>query len=67
MNKDGLAWLAAQPLAACAQEQVTIALAIVDALDTQIAPLDNELRAYARRQSGRRRKLSPDRHGEPID
>jgi transposase len=52
MNKDGLAWLAAQPLPQCARNQVTIALAMVDALDTQIAPLDNELRAYARRQPG---------------
>jgi transposase len=52
MNTDGLAWLAAQPLPACAREQVTIALAVIDALDTQIAPLDNELRAYARRQQG---------------
>ena len=52
MNTDGLAWLAAQPLPACARDQVTIALAVIDALDTQIAPLDNELRAYARRQPG---------------
>jgi transposase len=52
MNTDGLAWLAAQPLPACAREQVTIALAVIDALDTQLAPLDNELRAYARRQPG---------------
>jgi transposase len=52
MNRDGLAWLAAQPLEACAREQVGIALAMVDALDTQIAPLDKELRAYARRQPG---------------
>ena len=52
MNKDGLAWLAAQPLPVCAREQVTIALAMVDALDTQIAPLDDWLRAYARRQPG---------------
>jgi transposase len=52
MNKDGLAWLAAQPLPACAGEQVSIALAMVNALDTQIAPLDSELRAYARRQLG---------------
>jgi len=52
MNKDGLAWLAAQPLPACAREQVTIALAMVNALDTQIAPLDDWLRAYARRQPG---------------
>jgi transposase len=52
MNTDGLTWLTAQPLPACAREQVTIALSMIDALDTQIAPLDNELRAYARRQPG---------------
>ena len=52
MNRDGLAWLAAQPLEACARDQVKIALAMIDALDTQIAPLDQELRAYARRQPG---------------
>jgi len=52
MNTNGLSWLAAQPLPACAREQVTIALSMIDALDTQIAPLDNELRAYARRQPG---------------
>jgi transposase len=52
MNRDGLAWLAAQPLDACAREQVGIALAMINALDTQIAPLDKELRAYARRQPG---------------
>jgi transposase len=52
MNRDGLAWLAAQPLEACAREQVRIALAMIDALDTQIAPLDQELRAYSRRQPG---------------
>ena len=48
----GLEWLAAQPLSACAREQVTIALAMIDALDIQLAPLDKELRGYARRQPG---------------
>src|ERR1700730_17175351 len=52
MNRDGLAWLAAQPLRACAREQVRIALAMIDALDAQIAPLDKEVRAYAHRQPG---------------
>ena len=45
-------WLAAQPLPATAREQVQVALAIIDALETQIAPLDKQLRAYARRQTG---------------
>jgi transposase len=32
-----------------AREQVTVALAMIDALDVQIAPTDRQLRAYARR------------------
>ena len=34
------------------REQVTIALAMIDAPEAQIAPLDRELRAFARRQAG---------------
>jgi transposase len=49
---DGRAWLAAQPLPPAAREQVTVALAMIDALEAQVAPLDRELRAYARRQAG---------------
>jgi transposase len=52
MLGDGREWLAAQPLSESAREQVTIALAMIDALELQIAPLDRELRAYARRQTG---------------
>ncbi len=49
---EGREWLAAQPLPAAAGAQVTVALAMIDALEVQIAPLDKELRAYARRQAG---------------
>jgi transposase len=52
INPAGLAWLAAQPLPAAAREQVTVALAMIDALERQLAPLDRELRTYARRQAG---------------
>ena len=52
MTGDGRAWLAAQPLGESAREQVTIALALIDALETQLVPLDRELRAYARRLPG---------------
>jgi transposase len=52
MNTGGLAWLAAQPLTPVARQQVSAALAIIEALDTQIAPLDRELRAIARHQPG---------------
>ncbi len=46
------AWLEQLPLPSAAREQVTVALEMIDALDTRIAPLDKELRAYARRQTG---------------
>src|SRR5438270_2869259 len=52
MTGDGREWLAAQPLPAAARETVAVALAMIDSLDRQLAPLDRELRAYARRQAG---------------
>jgi len=52
MVGDGRDWLSAQPLPKAAREQVTVALAMIDALERQIAPLDRELRPYARRQTG---------------
>ena len=52
INQAGLTWLAAQRLPASAGEQVTIALAMIDALERQLDPLDKELCAYARRQPG---------------
>ena len=52
MTGEGRQWLAAQPLPEAAREQVTVAVAMIDALEVQIAPIDRELRAYARRQAG---------------
>ena len=52
MVGDGREWLAAHPLSGTAREQITVALAMIDALEAQIVPLDKELRAYARRQVG---------------
>jgi transposase len=52
MTVKGREWLAAQRLPAAAREQITVAVAMVDALEVQIAPLDRELRSYARRQAG---------------
>ena len=52
MVGDGREWLAAQPLPETAREQIAVALAMIDALAVQIAPLEKELRAYARRQAG---------------
>ena len=52
MTAEGRAWLEAQPLPAPAREQVTVATAMVDAVERQIAPIDQQLRAYARHQAG---------------
>jgi transposase len=52
ITADGRAWLAQQPLPQTAREQVAVAIAMVDALEVQIAPLDQQLRAYARHQRG---------------
>jgi transposase len=52
VTAEGREWLAARPLPAAAREQVTVALAMIDALEVQIAPLDRALRAHARRQPG---------------
>ena len=52
MTADGRECLAAQRLPQTAREQVTVALAMIDAFDVQLAPLTKELRDYARRQTG---------------
>jgi transposase len=52
MEGDGRDWLAAQPLPEAAREQITVSLAMTDALDVQIAPLTAQLREHARRQTG---------------
>jgi transposase len=38
--------------AVTAREQVAVALRVIDMLDVQLAPIDREPRAYARRQQG---------------
>jgi transposase len=43
---------AAQRLPESAREQITVALAMIDALDGQLAPIDRELGCCARRQAG---------------
>jgi transposase len=55
MTADGREWLAAQRLPATAREQVTVALAMIDALDVQLAPATKELRDYAAGRPGARR------------
>jgi transposase len=52
MTEQGRQWLARQKLPATAREQITVAIAMVDALDGQLAPIDKQLRSDARRQPG---------------
>lgn len=49
---DGRAFLQALELADDARERIEIALAMIDAIDGQIAPLERELRQLARHQRG---------------
>jgi transposase len=46
------AWLEGLELPDAARRQIQVALAMIDALDEQLGPLDRELRALARRQPG---------------
>jgi transposase len=46
------AWLANLQLPPAAREQITIALALIDAHDAQLTALDQQLREYAKRQPG---------------
>ena len=52
MSAESRAWLAGLGLPPAAREQITVALAMIDAHDAQLAPLDQELRDYAKRQPG---------------
>jgi transposase len=52
MTAEGRDWLQALALPEAARQQVTVARAMVDALEAQIGPLDRQLRSYARRQIG---------------
>jgi transposase len=52
MTSDGREWLAAQSMPEIGREQINIALAMINGIDLQLASMDKELRAYARRQAG---------------
>ena len=52
LSREGLAWLEQAQVPDAAREQITVAIAMTEALETQIAPLDKQLRTYARRQAG---------------
>ena len=52
LGAEARAWLTGLELPPAAREQIAIALALIDAHDAQIVPLDQELREYAKRQPG---------------
>ena len=52
MSAEARAWLAGLSLPAAARELITTALTMIDSYDTQLAPLDRDLRDYAKRQPG---------------
>ena len=52
LSGEDRAWLEAVELADAAREQITVAIAMTEALNAQIAPLDRQLRLYPRRQAG---------------
>ena len=52
LSGEGRAWLQDVELPDAAREQITVAITMTEALNAQIAPLDRQLRLYARRQAG---------------
>jgi hypothetical protein len=52
LTGENRAWVEQLPLTDAAREQIEVALAMIDAVDVQVAPLDRGLRSYARRQAG---------------
>jgi transposase len=64
LGREGRAYLERLELPVAASERVRVALALIDALDTQLAPLERELRGLARRQRGCRALLGEHGIGE---
>jgi transposase len=52
LGAESRAWLTRLALPAAARQQITVALSLIDAHDAQLAPLDIDLRNYAKRQPG---------------
>jgi len=52
LTSENRAWVEQLALPAAGRELITVALQMIDALEVWVAPLDKELRAYARRQAG---------------
>lgn len=52
LSAENRAWLEGLDLPEAARAQIRVALSTIDHLNRELAPLDSELRAYARRQPG---------------
>jgi len=52
LSRDGRAFLEQLALPAAARERITVALALIETIETQLAPIEHELRSLARRQPG---------------
>ena len=52
LGRDGRGFLGRVELPEAARERITVALAIIDALDVQLAPIERRLRQLARHQPG---------------
>jgi transposase len=52
LGAEARTWLVSLELSPAAREQIMIALALIDAHNAQLVPLDQELREYAKRQPG---------------
>ena len=52
LTAENRTWLEGLPLPESAQQQVAVALVMIDAVDAQSAPITRRLRLYARRQPG---------------
>jgi transposase len=52
MREPAREWLGRLHLPATARQQISVYLEVADALDSKVPPIDRELRAYARRQTG---------------
>jgi hypothetical protein len=66
LRRESRSWLEQAPLSEVAREQVTVALARIDALDCQMAPIDKQLAAFARRQPGTRAEWSGGIRRTPV-
>jgi transposase len=64
LGRDGRDYLARVDLPPAARERIEVALALIDGIDQQLAPLERELRQLARRQPGCRALLAEHGLGE---